>query len=378
MGVRHPFGIQPTDWAFVAALDGITPQLVSASVLTLWNAQTGGSQITDLTADSAGLEPITTLTASDGTDGYTAGQIEQFWGPEDVTSMWISADAGGRLLLTCTDVADMAVSASSAAADANAAAASVAATVAGLDLGDLADVDTSGVTDGSVLVYDSGASMWEPGSASGLADGAVTTAKLADNAVTTIKIADSNVTIAKIGASTFNTQVQLSRLDQMAAPTASVPFNSHKATGLAAGTASGDALSYGQSAAALTAPVITGAATAVDLVMTGKLVVGSDALSVVSSHVSTDASTGNYFRVACTANFTLDNPTNPTDGQTIEWEFVQDGTGSRVMTLGSAFALGTDITVATLTTTANKRDFLVARYNSTATKWYIRGFIKGY
>jgi hypothetical protein len=44
----------------------------------------------------------------------------------------------------------------------------------------------------------------------------------------------------------FDTQVRTSRLDQMAAPTASVNMNSQKITGLANGTNNGDAVNFGQ------------------------------------------------------------------------------------------------------------------------------------
>lgn len=46
--------------------------------------------------------------------------------------------------------------------------------------------------------------------------------------------------------SDFDTQVRTSRLDQMAAPTASVSLNSQKITNLANGTAAGDAVNFGQ------------------------------------------------------------------------------------------------------------------------------------
>lgn len=46
--------------------------------------------------------------------------------------------------------------------------------------------------------------------------------------------------------SNFDTQVRTSRLDQMAAPTASVAMNSQKLTGLTAGTGSGDSVEYAQ------------------------------------------------------------------------------------------------------------------------------------
>jgi hypothetical protein len=94
--------------------------------------------------------------------------------------------------------------------------------------------------------------------------------------------------------------------------------------------------------------------------------------------IATNASLGNYFRVTLGGNRTLGNPTNPTDGQKIMWELIQDGTGTRTITLDTAFALGTDITAVTLTTTASKRDFLGAVYNSTSSKWYVIAFTKGY
>jgi hypothetical protein len=73
--------------------------------------------------------------------------------------------------------------------------------------------------------------------------------------------------------SDFDTQVRTSRLDQMAAPTASVALNSQKITGLANGTAATDAVNKGQ-------------------------------LDAVSSGLDPKASV----RVATTANITLDGP----------------------------------------------------------------------
>lgn len=97
-----------------------------------------------------------------------------------------------------------------------------------------------------------------------------------------------------------------------------------------------------------------------------------------ASTVATDASLGTHFRVTLAGNRTLGNPTNMVDGQRAIWEIIQDATGSRTLALGSAFALGTDIASTTLTTTASKRDFLGAIYNSTAAKWYVVAFSKGY
>lgn len=94
--------------------------------------------------------------------------------------------------------------------------------------------------------------------------------------------------------------------------------------------------------------------------------------------VATNAALGNHFRVTLGGNRTLGNPTNPTDGQKIIWELIQDATGSRTITLDTAFALGTDLTAITLTTTANKRDLLGAIYNASLAKWLVVAFIKGF
>ncbi|MEV4613503.1 glycosyl hydrolase family 28-related protein [Kitasatospora sp. NPDC049258] len=94
--------------------------------------------------------------------------------------------------------------------------------------------------------------------------------------------------------------------------------------------------------------------------------------------IATNAALGNLFRVTLKGNRTLGTPTNPTDGQRITWELVQDGTGSRALVLSAAFGLGATISSTTLTTTPNKRDFLTAVYNTTAAKWYVINFVKGY
>lgn len=94
--------------------------------------------------------------------------------------------------------------------------------------------------------------------------------------------------------------------------------------------------------------------------------------------IATDASVGNDFIVTLGGNRTLGNPTNPTHKQEITWWFVQDGTGSRTITLDTKFGFGTDITGVTLTTTAGKRDKLKAEYDSVSDKWYVTGFIRGY
>lgn len=94
--------------------------------------------------------------------------------------------------------------------------------------------------------------------------------------------------------------------------------------------------------------------------------------------ISVDATLGNYFRVTLGGNRTLGNPTGATDGQSIIFEIIQDGTGSRTLALDTKFAFGTGIASFTATTTLNKRDFVGVKYNSTADKFYVIAVAQGY
>lgn len=115
----------------------------------------------------------------------------------------------------------------------------------------------------SVLVFNS------PILAAGISDGAVTTAKLADGSISFAKLGmnatgvDGQVIVKRSGAWTFgylttseilsfDTNVRLNRLDQMATPTATVNFGAQKIANLNAGTSSGDAVNKGQMDTAIT------------------------------------------------------------------------------------------------------------------------------
>lgn len=109
--------------------------------------------------------------------------------------------------------------------------------------------------------------------------------------------------------------------------------------------------------------------------------IGTPVVLTDGANIATNAALGNYFRVTLGGNRALDAPTNAVDGQQIVYEFIQDGTGSRTLTLASGtggFILGTDITSTTLTTTASKTDYMTCVYNSTAQRWRVVGFVKGF
>lgn len=106
---------------------------------------------------------------------------------------------------------------------------------------------------------------------------------------------------------------------------------------------------------------------------------------VDAATVAVDASLGDHFRLLMTAAVgntrQLGNPTNPPNAgqdQMLLIAVTQDGAGSRLLTFGSKYRFGTDISSITLTATAGKTDYIGVRYNSVDDKWDVIAFVKGY
>ena len=97
--------------------------------------------------------------------------------------------------------------------------------------------------------------------------------------------------------------------------------------------------------------------------------------------VTIDASLSDTFTLVANQNFTLADPTNPTNGQRIVIRIKQDGTGNRLLSsFGSKWRGGADIALVDviLSTGAGKVDYIGAYYNTTDDKWDILAFVKGY
>jgi hypothetical protein len=69
-------------------------------------------------------------------------------------------------------------------------------------------------------------------------------------------------------------------------------------------------------------------------------------------------------------NVTLNAPVNGNDGQRIAIRFVQDGTGSRTLTVGTGIHTCTGVS-ATLSTAANAIDILELAYIASTGLWHI-------
>lgn len=97
------------------------------------------------------------------------------------------------------------------------------------------------------------------------------------------------------------------------------------------------------------------------------------------ANIATNSDNGDLFTVTLGGNRTMDNPTGtPTDGQQIMYRLKQDATGSRTITWGAAFRFSTDVASPTLTTTANKIDYVGFQYNAADSTWDCLAVARGY
>lgn len=89
-----------------------------------------------------------------------------------------------------------------------------------------------------------------------------------------------------------------------------------------------------------------------------------------ASYTTADCALSNVFTTTLTANMvaavTLANPKN---GQTINWFFTQDATGSRTMIWPTSFKWPGG-TAGVLSTAANSVDLVVATYRAATGFWY--------
>jgi hypothetical protein len=95
-------------------------------------------------------------------------------------------------------------------------------------------------------------------------------------------------------------------------------------------------------------------------------------IAVVAGAITLNASAASSFRVALNANVTSATITNPTDGQVIVIEWVQDATGGRTVAMPANLS-----GAATPTATANAVTTQSFMYDLTATTWYSVGVGSG-
>lgn len=93
-------------------------------------------------------------------------------------------------------------------------------------------------------------------------------------------------------------------------------------------------------------------------------------MAIVASAVDFDTAISNQFYLVLTGNVTINAPTNPQNGQTIQILIRQDATGSRTVTWNAVFCFAGG-SAPTQTVTAAKADLYTATYYSTLSKWVV-------
>jgi hypothetical protein len=98
---------------------------------------------------------------------------------------------------------------------------------------------------------------------------------------------------------------------------------------------------------------------------------------IYRSTISIDASQADHFRIQLLGNATIATPANPTDGQAIRFELVQDSTGGRTVTWGSGYDFGSGLP-PTLTTVPVSRNMTGFVYSADLGRWMYAGQSPGF
>lgn len=77
-------------------------------------------------------------------------------------------------------------------------------------------------------------------------------------------------------------------------------------------------------------------------------------------------------------NVTLGNPTNAKDGQKITFRIKQSAGGGNTVAFDTKYRFGSTLSGFTMSSSANKVDYLLCQYNSTDDKWDVLSAMQGY
>jgi hypothetical protein len=168
---------------------------------------------------------------------------------------------------------------------------------------------------------------------SGLVDGSVTTAKIADDAVT----------LAKLASGTDGELITWDASGDVAAVAVGTANHTLTSNGAGAAPTFQEATTLYNSGSAKLAASSTGSA------VTGTLVATTDTDTSNTGSVTLDFAANQNFVLTFTGNVTLENPTTEQVGQSGIIVCIQDGSGSRTLSLGTDYetAGGAGITLST-------------------------------
>lgn len=169
---RYLFGGGIADWVFDAltiGTDDNIPQTQGSETVTFYNgSDPGATQYVDLL--DLNLDPISSVTSSDGLDGRDHGQVPPFWGPDGVGEMWAQAGPSGARVLVTAAMGSQVVALLDdvAALDSQLTAHLSASNPHAMATVHLTDVDSATPLDGQVLVWEQSVEKYVPTTVSGL------------------------------------------------------------------------------------------------------------------------------------------------------------------------------------------------------------------
>ncbi len=85
--------------------------------------------------------------------------------------------------------------------------------------------------------------------------------------------------------------------------------------------------------------------------------------------IAVDANNGNRQSVTLSTSRTMGNPTNAVNGAQIVFRIKQSGSGNCLITWSSDYRFSTSLPSPTLSTGANKVDYIGFEYNAADGKW---------
>jgi hypothetical protein len=101
-------------------------------------------------------------------------------------------------------------------------------------------------------------------------------------------------------------------------------------------------------------------------------VIGTARSLAYGPSVSTDATLSQFFNLVTYGGFVLNNPTSPTDGETITWRIWQNSTGTSTIAFGSKFRPKQGQPLPQLTTVPSGLDYIKATYRLLGDVWDIQ------